>query len=167
MGSVTSEKTCCKNSWYFSSPNFSAIVVDDFKSKMTETTPKEAPTIQEQFNKPTPDQLNTLRQAEQMFINKQYLKCVEAFNKVAKQVKLDTKQSYYYGKALYNVSREYEKTLKYLEQAAVDKNTPYDVFYLLGKTNHYAYRFERAAKAYERYKTFASDTSPCYKTYPN
>ena len=106
--------------------------------------------------KPNSDQQQILASAEQFFVNKQYLKAAKQFEKVAPVVDLTGKQSYYYGKALYNVSRDYEKTLKHLEKAGMDKNTPYEVFYMLGKTNHFAYRFQRAVKAYERYKQFAT-----------
>lgn len=126
------------------------------KEKVNEQEIKK-PSIYSRFNKPTPEQLQILESGEQFFINKQYLKAVEQFAKVTPLLKLNEKQSFYYGKALYNVSRDYELTLQYLEQAALGKNTPYEVFYMLGKTNHYAYRFERAVKAYERYQQYASE----------
>ncbi len=106
--------------------------------------------------KPNTAQQELLASAEQFFVNKQYLKASQQFAKVAPLVDLSSKQSYYYGKALFNVSRDYEKTLVHLENAGTDKNTPYDVFYMLGKTNHYAYRFQRAAKAFEKYRQHAS-----------
>ena len=109
------------------------------------------------IRKPTAEQQQILTSAEQFFINKQYLKAVGKFEQIAPLVDLSAKQSYYYGKALFSVSKDYEKTLTYLELAGADKNTPYDVFFMLGKTNHYAYRFERAAKAYERYKQSATE----------
>ena len=113
--------------------------------------------IAEKFKKPSTEQQKILHLAEQFFINKQYLKSVEQYNKVAPLLDLTDKQSYYYGKSLFYVSKEYEQTLKYLEQAATNKTTPYDVFYMLGKTNHYAYRFERAVAAYHKYQTFANE----------
>lgn len=130
----------------------------DFKEILVEKAEvKEKPNVFDQFKKRTPEQLQILESGEQFFINKQYIKAAEQFAKVAPLIELNSKQSFYYGKALYNVSREYEQTLKYLEKAALDKNTPYEVFYMLGKTNHYAYRFERAVKAYERYQHFATE----------
>lgn len=131
---------------------------EDFKEAIVQKEEtKEKPDVFEQFKKPTPEQLQLLESAEQFFINKQYIKSAEQFAKVAPLVDLNAKQSFYYGKALYNISKDYEKTLKHLEKAALDKNTPYEVFYMLGKTNHYAYRFERAVKTYERYMHFADE----------
>ncbi len=112
--------------------------------------------LQSNARKPNAEQQQILANAEQLFINKQYLKSAKEFGRVAPVVDIENKQSYYYGKALFNVSRDYELTLKYLEQAGMDKNTPYDVFYMLGKTNHFAYRFQRAVDAYEKYEQFAT-----------
>jgi predicted Zn-dependent protease len=130
----------------------------DFKiqesSKSNKTT---LPPAQLKNRKPNAEQQQILASAEQFFINKQYIKAAEKFNKVAPVIDLTPKQNYYYGKALFNISKDYEKTLIHLENAAMNKNTPYEVFYMLGKTNHYAYRFERAVKAYERYQYFATE----------
>jgi ribosomal protein L24E len=113
--------------------------------------------LQLRIRKPNTEQQQILANAEQLFINKQYLKAAKEFGKVAPLADFDNKESYYYGKALFNVSRDYETILKYLEQAGLDKNTPYDVFYMLGKTNHYAYRFQRAVAAYDKYQEFATE----------
>ncbi len=129
----------------------------DFPKETPKEKASDEPSVFDQFKKPTPEQLQLIENAEQFFINKQYIKAVEQFAKVAPVINLSEKQSFYYGKALYNISRDYEKTLKYLEKAALDKNTPYEVFYMLGKTNHNAYRFERAVKAYERYMHYATE----------
>ncbi len=118
---------------------------------------KSLPEKLSQNRKPNTGQQQILASAEQFFLNKQYLKAVQQFDKVEPLVDLNGKQSFYYGKALYNISRDYEKTLRHLENAGMDKNTPYEVFYLLGKTNHYAYRFQRAVKAFEKYKGFATE----------
>ena len=112
-------------------------------------------------------QQQILASAEQYFINKQYLKAAEQYDKVAPLVDLTSKQSYYYGKALFNVSRDYEKTLIQLENAGTDKSTPYDVYYILGKTNHYAYRFQRAVQAYEKYKQYATEKEVLAKDIAN
>jgi hypothetical protein len=125
------------------------------------------PSVFEKFKKPTPEQQQILNAGEQFFTNKQYLKSAEQFAKVAPLIELNTKQSFYYGKALFNVSKDYEETLKHLEKAGMDKNTPYEVYYMLGKTNHYAYRFERAVKAYELYKSFATEKEVAQKDIAN
>ncbi len=129
----------------------------DFISQAKKNKKKSLSKIETKFQKPNSDQQQILNQAKQLFTNKQYLKCVTLYNKVAPLINLTPKQSYYYGKSLFNISHNYEKTLKYLEQAAKNKNVPYDVYFMLGKTNHNAYRFERAVKAYEKYKSFASE----------
>ena len=118
---------------------------------------KELPKSIVESRRPNSVQQQILASAEQFFVNKQYLKAAKQYEKVAPLVDLKSKQSYYYGKALFNVSREYEKTLKQLENAAKDKNIPYDVFYMLGKTNHFAYRFQRSVQAYEKYKLHATE----------
>jgi WD40-like Beta Propeller Repeat len=110
-----------------------------------------------QIKKPNAEQQQIIASAEQFFVNKQYIKAAKQYEKVVPLVNLDSKQSYYYGKALFNISRDYEKTLIHLEKAGIDKNTPYEVFYMLGKTNHYAYRFQRAVKALEKYKQLATE----------
>ena len=125
------------------------------------------PDYSKETGKPNTEQQQKLQIAEQFFINKQYIKAAKEFGKVAPTVDLTDEQSYYYGKALFNVSRDYEKTLTHLEKAGMNKNTPYEVFYLLGKTNHYAYRFERAVKAYERYKEFAKEKEVIAKEIDN
>jgi ribosomal protein L24E len=123
--------------------------------------------LQSNVRKPNTEQQQILANAEQLFVNKQYLKAAKEFAKVAPVIDIDNKQRYYYGKALFNVSRDYETTLTYLEKAGMDKNTPYDVFYMLGKTNHYAYRFQRAVNAYEKYKEFATEKEVEIKDIPN
>ena len=85
------------------------------------------------------------------------MKAAKQYEKVAPLADLNGKQSYCYGKALFNVSRDYETILEHLEKAGMNKNVPYEVFYMLGKTNHYAYRFQRAVKAYEKYKQYATE----------
>ncbi|PCJ28558.1 MAG: hypothetical protein COA97_01035 [Flavobacteriales bacterium] len=117
--------------------------------------------------KPNTEQQQILASAEQFFVNKQYIKAAKQFEKVASQIDLNSKQSYYYGKALFNVSRDYEKILVHLENAGIDINTPYEVFYMLGKTNHYAYRFQRAVKAYEKYQQVATDKEIANKDIAN
>ncbi|MBL4669172.1 MAG: PD40 domain-containing protein [Flavobacteriales bacterium] len=130
----------------------------DFEvEKKEEKTRKKLTEILAESRKLSTEQLQIIASAEQFFVNKQYLKSAKQFEKIAAVTSLNSKQSYYYGKALFNVSKEYEKTLVHLEKAGTDKNTPYEVYYMLGKTNHYAYRFQRAVKAYEKYKQFASE----------
>lgn len=129
----------------------------DFESEEVVLQPQKVNTIQDKFNKPSTEQQKILNLGEQFFQNKQYLKCVEQFDKVAPLISLSDKQSYYYGKSLFYVSRKFEKTLKYLEQAAQNKTTPYDVYYMLGVTNHNAYRFERAVNAFNQYKNYANE----------
>jgi hypothetical protein len=126
------------------------------KEKVTESK-TELPKSIVESRRPNSVQQQILASAEQFFVNKQYLKAAKQYEKVAPLVDLNSKQSYYYGKSLFNVSREYENTLALLENAAKDKNIPYDVFYMLGKTNHYAYRFQRAVNAYEKYKQYATE----------
>jgi len=136
-------------------PEFKYTLKDYVKEDVQPKKPMNS--IAEKFKKPSTEQQNILNQAEQFYINKQYLKSVEQYDKVSPLLALTDKQSYYYGKSLYNVSRDYEKTLKYLEQAAENKTTPYDVYFMLGKINHNAYRFERAVAAYNKYKDLAKE----------
>lgn len=128
----------------------------DFEN-VSQASEKLKQNIAEKFKKASSDEQKILDVAEQFFINKQYLKSAEQYAKIAPLLELNDKQSYMYGKSLYNFSKEYEKTIAFLEKAALSKVTPYDVFYMLGKTNHYAYRFERAVKAFEKYKTLATE----------
>lgn len=129
----------------------------DFEKKVVTQEVKKADSFKEKLNTPNADQQKIISLAEQFFQNKQYLKCIQQFDKVASLISLTDKQSYYYGKSLFYVSKEYEKTLKYLEQAAENKTTPYDVFYMLGVANHNAYRFERAVNSFNKYKTYANE----------
>ncbi|MDF1673163.1 MAG: hypothetical protein P1U41_06635 [Vicingaceae bacterium] len=138
-------------------PEYKLTIADFQNQEPKEKIIQSKPSVFEKFKKPTPEQLQILERGEQFFLNKQYIKASEQFLKIAPLLELNSKQSFYYGKALYNISRDYEEILKHLEKAALDKNTPYEVFYMLGKTNHYAYRFERAVKAYERYKHYATE----------
>lgn len=133
------------------------LTADDFKTEAPTKPKDELHPIEKQFLGPNSAQRELLASAEQLFTNKQYLKCVQKFEKVAPLVKLSDKQAYYYGKSLFSVTREYDRTLKYLEQAANNKSTPYDVYFMLGQTNHNAYRFERAVNAYEKYKGYANE----------
>ncbi|MCB9361755.1 MAG: PD40 domain-containing protein [Flavobacteriales bacterium] len=129
----------------------------DFEGEKAIKNEQKPNVIAQKFNQPSTVQKEILASAEQLFINKQYLKCVEQFEKVAPLIELTEKQSYYYGKSLFNVTKAYEKTLKYLEKAAEHKTTPYDVFFMLGKTNHNAYRFERAVTAFKKYEALANE----------
>jgi tetratricopeptide (TPR) repeat protein len=138
-------------------PVFKLTAADFENKQVVKKTTIKPPEELQKVKKPNAEEQRILESAEQFFINKQYIKAAETFNKVAPVVDLDEKQSFYFGKALYNVSKDYEKIIKHLEKAALNKNTPYEVFYMLGKSNHYAYRFERAAKAYERYQHFATE----------
>ena len=103
------------------------------------------------------EQKQLIKDAQQFYTNKQYLKAAQAYQKVAPLIDLTEKQAYMYGKSLFYISKEYEKILNNLEHAATSKTVPYDVFYMLGKTNHLAYRFERAVVAYEKYKSLAPE----------
>jgi len=129
----------------------------DFVQEKAEASKKILPSSDPRRRQPNTTQRQVLANAEQLFVNKQYLKAADQFSKVAPLVDLTHKQSFYYGKALFNISKDYEFTLKYLENAAIDENTPYEVYYMMGRTNHYAYRFERAIKAYERYNDYATE----------
>lgn len=129
----------------------------DFEKNVVKETATPKQNIAEKFKKPSGEQAKILEAAEQFFINKQYIKSAEQYAKIAPLLDLTDKQNYMYGKSLFNVSRDYEKTITALEKAALNKSTPYDVFYMLGKTNHFSYRFERAVKAYEKYKTLADE----------
>lgn len=134
-----------------------ALTKQDFKQDEILDGNKSLPERLAESKKPDAIQLQILASAKQLFINKQYIKAAKQYAKVAPVIELDAAHSFYYGKALYNVSKDFETTLTYLEKAASDKQAPYEVFYMLGKTNHYAYRFERAVKSYENYKKFATD----------
>ena len=112
--------------------------------------------LKSRFSKPSAEQQQIINNAEQFFINKQYLKCAEQYEKITPLIELSEKQNYMFGKSLFYFSKDYEKIIEKLEKAATNKAIPYDVYYLLGKTNHYAYRFERAVKAYQKYKSLAS-----------
>lgn len=129
----------------------------DFEKNVPQVASAPRQVIAEKFKKASSDQQKIIDAAEQFFINKQYLKCAEEFAKVAALMELSDKHNYMYGKSLFNATRDYEKTIEFLEKAALNKTTPYDVYYMLGKTNHLSYRFERAAKAYEKYKSFANE----------
>ena len=131
------------------------------------STTKELPKSIVESRRPNSVQQQILASAEQFFVNKQYLKAAKQYEKVAPLVDLNSKQSYYYGKALFNVSRDYETTLVHLEKAGLDKSTPYDVFYMLGKTNHFAYRFQRSVKAYEKYQQHATEKEVVAKDISN
>lgn len=137
-------------------PEYKYTLKDFEEKKLTQET-KKVDVLKEKLNSPNTEQQKILNLAEEFFKNKQYLKCVQQFDKVAPLISLTDKQSYYYGKSLFYVSREYEKALKYLEQAGENKTTPYDVFYMLGITNHNAYRFERAVNSFNKYKTYANE----------
>ncbi len=126
------------------------------ENSITQENQTKKQSLTEKIKKTTSDQQKILDAAEQFFINKQYLKCAEQYAKIEPLYELTDKQCYMYGKSLFNFSKNYEETLKLLEKAALNKSTPYDVYYMLGKTNHYSYRFERAAKSYEKYKTLAT-----------
>lgn len=129
----------------------------DFEKNLPITSNTQKQTIEEKFKKASSDEQKILSEAEQFFINKQYVKCAENYAKMAPIIDLTDKQCYMYGKSLFNVSKDYIKTIEYLEKAAQNKQTPYDVFYMLGKTNHNSYRFQRAVQAYEKYKTLATE----------
>ena len=140
----------------------------DFAVKEKESkSVKELPKSIVESRRPNSVQQQILASAEQFFVNKQYIKAAKQYEKVAPLVDLNSKQSYYYGKALFNVSRDYETTLVYLEKAGLDKNTPYEVFYMLGKTNHFAYRFQRAVQAYEKYQLQATEKEIAAKDIAN
>ena len=103
------------------------------------------------------DQLKVLAGAERFMQEENYEVAATEYGKVASFVNLNKKQSYFYGKALFMTSQDYEKTLFYLEKAGTSKNTPYDLYFMLGKTNHNTYRFEKAIKAFENYEKLATE----------
>ena len=134
-----------------------ALTKDDFKKTETLQNKEFIPSKFTENNKPDALQTQILASAKQLFINKQYIKSSIQYAKVAPLIELNAEHSFNYGKALFKVSRDYETTLQYLELSALDRQVPYEVFYMLGKTNHYAYRFERAIKSYEKYKLYATE----------
>lgn len=127
----------------------------DFEIPVADKTPP-TNTSKNKIKILSPEQKQLINDAQQFFINKQYLKAAQAYEKIAPLIDLTEKQAYMYGKSLFNVSKDYENMLVYLELASKSKQVPYDVFYMLGKTNHLAYRFERAVIAYEKYKSMAT-----------
>lgn len=129
----------------------------DFEKTVTQEVSKLSQNSIGKFKKATNDEQKILDAAEQFFINKQYVKSAELYAKVAPLNDLSDKQNYMYGKSLFNISKDYNKTIEVLEKSALNKQTPYDVYYMLGITNHYSYRFERAVKAFEKYKTLATE----------
>lgn len=129
----------------------------DFEKKAALTVLEKSNSLKSRFSKPNTEQQQIISSAEQFYINKQYLKSAEQFEKVTPLIELTEKQYYMYGKSLFYVSIDYEKILELLEKAGNNKAIPYDIYYLLGKTNHNAYRFERAIKAYQKYSSLASD----------
>lgn len=130
----------------------------DFEKKIEQTKTKViSRRVKGKSTKPTPQQLQILNSAKQFYKNAQYLKSIGQYAKVDPILAFDDEHAFYYGASMYHTSKNYEKMLPYLEQAALNKNTPTEVFYMLGQANHYAYRFERAVKAYERYVSYASE----------
>lgn len=103
------------------------------------------------------DQQKVLDGAERFMLEENYEVAVKEYGKVASFVNLNKKQSYFYGKALFMTSQDYEKTLFYLEKAGESKNTPYDLYFMLGKTNHNTYRFQKAIKAFQTYEQLATE----------
>jgi hypothetical protein len=103
------------------------------------------------------DQQKVLDGAERFMNEENYAVAATEYGKVASFVNLNKKQSYFYGKALFMTSQDYEKTLFYLEKAGASKNTPYDLYFMLGKANHNTYRFEKAIKAFENYQKLATE----------
>jgi len=102
------------------------------------------------------DQQKVLDGAERFMLAENYRIAVTEYGKVASFVNLNKKQSYFYGKALFMTSQDYEKTLFYLEKAGESKNTPYDLYFMLGKTNHNTYRFQKAIKSFQTYEQLAT-----------
>ena len=105
---------------------------------------------------PNADQQKVLDGAERFMAEKNFEVAATEYSKVANFVNLNKKQSYFYGKALFMTSQDYEKTLFYLEKAGTSKNTPYDLYFMLGKTNHNTYRFQKSIKAFENYQKLAT-----------
>lgn len=123
--------------------------------KVDEAVKEPSPVLKEKIQKLNSEQQKIVASAEQFFTNKQYMKCAQQFEKIATTIDLTDKQRYMYGKSLFTTSREYEKIIHHLEIAALNNTIPYDVFYMLGKANHNSYRFERASKSFEKYKSLA------------
>lgn len=103
------------------------------------------------------DQQKVLDGAGRLMLEQNFEVAATEYGKVANFVNLNKKQSYFYGKALFMTSQDYEKTLFYLEKAGTSKNTPYDLYFMLGKANHNTYRFEKAIKAFENYQKLATE----------
>jgi len=137
-------------------PEYKVVPKNNAKKEVVHSNAK-LPTNMSGLQLPDANQQKIINAAKQFFINKQYLKSASEYAKIAATVQMSTEHCFYYGKSLFNVTKEYETALTFLEKSAANKSTPYEVYYMLGKTNHYNYRFERAVKAYEMYKVMATE----------
>ena len=94
------------------------------------------------------------KEAEKYFYAQQYDKAAPLFAQLISTDPQNFRYNYFYGICLLVISENKASSIPYLEKALQSENSPEDVYYYLGRSYHYAYRFEDAQKMYKDYLSY-------------
>ncbi|HET6245859.1 MAG: PD40 domain-containing protein [Bacteroidetes bacterium] len=84
-----------------------------------------------------------------------FIEAVEIFTELEWIMDIQGTDAYYFGLSLFNTRKDKVLCSQYFEKAATISSSPEDVFYYLGKSYYYSYRFSKAITAYEIFKKTA------------
>lgn len=94
------------------------------------------------------------KEAEKYFYAQQYDKAAPLFAQLISTDPQNFRYNYFYGICLLVISENKVSSIPYLEKALQNENSPEDVYYYLGRSYHYAYRFDDAQKMYKDYLSY-------------
>lgn len=91
--------------------------------------------------------------AEKLFLAKQYEKAAPMYAQLVSSNPKNYKYNYYYGICLTIIGKNKQEALPYLEAALQHPKTPEEIYYYIGRTLHYTYRFDEAMRAFTEFNT--------------
>ncbi len=108
--------------------------------------------IDELVKKQTEEEKKKPAEALSAFKNNDFETALTIYSSLLKNDVGDPLVNYYYGVCLLKLEKNKAKAINSLKIATTFKDTPYDVFYYLGKACHLSYLFYDAITAFDEYK---------------
>lgn len=91
------------------------------------------------------------KQAEKLFLAKQYDKAAPLFAQLLSSNPKSYKYNYYYGICLTIIAKDKSQALPYLDIAMQNPKTPEEIYYYMGRALHLNYRFEESLRSFTEY----------------
>lgn len=123
-----------------------------YNEDLKKATTSNYSSIDELVKKQTEEEKKKPAEALLAFKANDYEKALTLYSALLKNDVGDPIINYYYGVCLLKLEKNKAKAINSFKIASTFKDTPYDVFYYLGKACHLSYLFYDAINAFEEYK---------------